>query len=562
MLQLGVCFFCLLCILFLIKLGIIIIIYKWINRLVFPILYAITDFPIIILFLILILFSIFSQKFCFVSNIFLFFSCFHYFIDIVCINYFRSRALIPEIFSFCSLEYWKQYYKKILLLLLWFSLLFLLAYIISFIVVISYKFAILLIILFSISYISVLWILHLMHKKVKYLWNIYTLNSILRKSNGKSFGNYKNWNNKNTYKDYIVDEPWTWKDLNIILVFYESLSAIDSQILWWNNNTPLFDKIQKEWIIFKNFISNWTNSLWWHVSLFQWLLPYQYNSYQWFKNIVTPLPKFLYSMWYNTTFLSAMPLTFCNQRTYLKQIWFKNIIWEERFYDKEKYTQHAAPDYDLYNETIKEIKKQRWKYFIGLQTISFHNTFWNEYNTPYWTSQKSAIKYSDEMIYRFYDSLKKINFFDSWILIIIWDHRKQLQMEEWENIKLWKNRYTKSAATVVWKWITPNTNNNIIQHTDFLHSIKKLIWKWNVEIDKKYNDIFTNESNRNWWITMNPSQLHWIDMFTISNRNDSYSFNKISRQNIKQDEIYEYITSQLEFQIKHWNVIWKIEDTN
>ena len=63
------------------------------------------------------------------------------------------------------------------------------------------------------------------------------------------------------------------------------------------------------------------------------------------------------------------------------------------------------------------------------------------------------------------------------------------------------NRYTRAVATVVWSWIEPWTiNSNIIQHTDFYNSLKRLLWHWNVEIDGIYNDIFTQETNRKWWI--------------------------------------------------------------
>ena len=52
--------------------------------------------------------------------------------------------------------------------------------------------------------------------------------------------------------------------------------------------------------------------------------------------------------------------------------WFQKIIWEEEFEDNKKYTFSAAPDEDLYDRVLKEVESQTWKYFIWLQTISFH----------------------------------------------------------------------------------------------------------------------------------------------------------------------------------------------
>ena len=68
------------------------------------------------------------------------------------------------------------------------------------------------------------------------------------------------------YDDYMFNVQWKWKDLNIILVFAESLSAIDSANLWWADEMPGFDKIQNEWIKFTNFITNWTTSDTAHIS--------------------------------------------------------------------------------------------------------------------------------------------------------------------------------------------------------------------------------------------------------------------------------------------------------
>jgi phosphoglycerol transferase MdoB-like AlkP superfamily enzyme len=44
--------------------------------------------------------------------------------------------------------------------------------------------------------------------------------------------------------------------LNIILVFAESLSAIDSANAGGNDKMPKFDKIQKDGITFTNFIAD------------------------------------------------------------------------------------------------------------------------------------------------------------------------------------------------------------------------------------------------------------------------------------------------------------------
>ena len=364
--------------------------------------------------------------------------------------------------------------------------------------------------------------------------------------------NFDEWiDDKNgvvSYEDYITKVKWEWKDLNIILVFAESLSAIDSANMWWNDNMPNFDKIQNDWIIFNNFLTNWTTSDTAHISTLYWVIPLinmrsNNTPYSWYKLKMEALPEYFNNQWYMTTFISAAWLKFLQQRSFLSWAGFQKIIWEEEFENNKKYTFESAPDGDLYDRVLKEIKAQTWKYFIGLQTISFHKP----YDVPYWKSEKLAIKYADDELYRFYESLQELGFFDSWILVIVWDHRKMNPIEENEYDIFKQNWYTKSVATVVWSGIQPWTlNSNIIQHTDFYNSIKKLVWHGLVEVDKTYNDIFSQEKNRNWWITN--SEFYENNRYTVSSEDgDIFLFKNLSNLS-KDNSIYDYFSSYISFE--------------
>lgn len=354
---------------------------------------------------------------------------------------------------------------------------------------------------------------------------------------------------KTSYEDYIENIQWDWKDLNIILVFAESLSAIDSANMWWNDNMPNFDKIQKNWITFTNFIENWSVSDAAHISTLYWIIPLinigTETPYTWYKLIMAPLPEFLNSQWYHTTFISTASLNFLNQREFLSWAWFQKIIWEEAFKNKKKYTFDAAPDKDLYDRALTEMLNQTWKYFIWLQTISYHKP----YNTPNWKTEKAALQYADQELYRFYKKLEKIWFFESWILIIVWDHRKMSTAEQNEQNLFWKNRYVKPVATVVWKWIRQwEINDNIIQHTDFYNSIKKLVWKWLIQIDSTYNDIFSKETNRERGIT----NSRFFDIkYTVSYKDKTwYTFNNISTLTEKEnDDFKKYMKAYINYEI-------------
>ncbi len=118
--------------------------------------------------------------------------------------------------------------------------------------------------------------------------------------------------------------------------------------------------------------------------------------------------------------MSASNLNFLDQRTFLSGIGFTTIVGEEAFKNQKKYVFDAAPDQDLYTQTLKIVEKQKDPYFLALQTISFHKPF----NSPYGDTEEDARRYADKTLYYFYQQLKKEKFFDNGILIIVGDHRK------------------------------------------------------------------------------------------------------------------------------------------
>ena len=275
--------------------------------------------------------------------------------------------------------------------------------------------------------------------------------------------------------------------------------------------------------------------------------------YSGYKLKMEALPNYLNEQWYMTTFISAASLNFLKQREFLSWAWFQKIIWEEEFDKNKKYTFESAPDGELFDRVLEEVKVQTWKYFIWLQTISFHKP----YDTPLWKTEDLALQYSDEELFRFYQWLQDIWFFDDWILVIVWDHRKMNAVEEMEPELFGPNRYARSVATVVWSWIEPWTiNSELIQHTDFYSSLKKLVWHWNVEVDNMYNDVFTQETNRNRWITN--SEFYENNRYTVSSYSgDIFLFRNLS--NLPTDSsIYDYFSSYMAFEF--WNM--ETEDKN
>ncbi|MBO4203321.1 sulfatase-like hydrolase/transferase [bacterium] len=213
-----------------------------------------------------------------------------------------------------------------------------------------------------------------------------------------------------TYQDYFHSVKGKQHRPNIILLFAESLSPIDSlRIGGVHDNLPNFDRISADGMTFTNFVNNGCTSDTAHVAMLRGIEPLGKASYTGFQTILESLPEFLKTQGYSTTFLSAVSLDFFGQKGFLEAMDFDEIIGEEAFEDRKKYVFDAAPDGDLYEKALEILKKKQKEYqadapyALLLQSISYHKP----YSTPYGETEESSIKYSDEMLGNFYDSLKK-----------------------------------------------------------------------------------------------------------------------------------------------------------
>ena len=301
-----------------------------------------------------------------------------------------------------------------------------------------------------------------------------------------------------TFDQLFTEVEWRNNKSNVILVFLESASSVDSRKFWGlNDRLPWVDKVSDDWTSFLNMHANGMSSDMGHIATLLWVEPLEYD-YKWtryasFSGFALPLAEFFNKLWYATTFLSTATLEFLDQRDFIKNIGYQTIIWEEAFEDKPKYTFDAAPDESLYEKAIEVVNAQTWSFFLTLQTISSHTP----YNTPYGRSMEGMYRYEDETFSKFYENLKATDFFDNGILIVLGDHRKMTPLEDKEFAKWW----TTAAAKIVWfmigKWVPENKLANwIYQQTDLFYSLLHEFWSWTVEVWENYNDLFSKEVQR------------------------------------------------------------------
>ena len=432
-----------------------------------------------------------------------------FFIDIITMYYFQSRLSIFDLYGFLNTWSGTSFADYISLVIGWFVMLFLIGFIISqkYFKSLKHKKRQLRIAsrFFGIA-VSMSIINFFKYDNKDLVNNILTLNieAIKDKIFNDGFSFVAGWSK---YEDYFKNIEAKNKKLNVVLVFAESFSTVDSKRSWGlYDNLPLFDRIQSNGTTFTNFMANGCTSETAHIALLQGIEPRENplmsssQAYDKYANFTDSLPEFFNKLNYQTTFISSVSLNFLNEWRFLSGLKFQTIIGEEAFKSKKKYVFNAAPDQDLYNKTIETVKKyesSKIPYFVAIQTISSHKP----YNTPYGKSEEEMFSYTDKSIYAFYQKLKQADFFKDGLLIIVWDHRKMESVGKDEFDKFGMSSHSKALATIIWPGIKSDSyNNNIIQHTDIFNSIKYLVGQGKITVSSLYNNIFNGQKNRDRWV--------------------------------------------------------------
>lgn len=288
---------------------------------------------------------------------------------------------------------------------------------------------------------------------------------------------------------------------NLILVFLESASVVDSHKFWGlNNRLPKIDKVSDDGISFTQMYANGTTSEMGHIATLLGVEPLVFSTttgskYQNFKAYTAPLAKFFNQLGYVSTFLSTASLDFLWQKDFINYVGYQKVVGPEAFSWKKHYTFDAAPDEDLYSKAIEIVKNQTSPFFLTLQTISSHLP----YNTPYGKSEEAMYRYEDETFSKFYQDLKTTNFFENGILVVIGDHRKMVPLEDSEFEKWGPNASSKIVAFAIWKGLTPHSlNDHLYQQTDLFYSLLSEFATGEVKVRNQYNDLFTQKIVRDW----------------------------------------------------------------
>lgn len=311
---------------------------------------------------------------------------------------------------------------------------------------------------------------------------------------------------KNLHDDFINNfsvKKGQNKKVNIIVILAESWSAIDSSRTSGIgiSNLDAFDKISHEGKIFTNFFAEGSTTDQAYVSLFTGLPPLLYNlnndSYTPFYTKNDSLIDFLNKQDYYTSFVKAYSLDFLGLRNFLQNLHFDKMVGKnEAFFNQKTYSMNGVADDTVYDYILDNIPNIKEPYFITMTTLSTHIPFY----TPKGLGEHNSYTYSAEAFKRFYTKLKNTGYLKNNYLILLGDHRKMTPLNAGEY-----NNYKQSAyarvTCAMWGGDTKvnSIDKNYYNQTDITNSIKELLGD-SIKLPKNYNNIFTQEINRDFII--------------------------------------------------------------
>ena len=139
------------------------------------------------------------------------------------------------------------------------------------------------------------------------------------------------YENKMNFQDLFTKVEGRKNKKNLILVFFESASAIDSKRTGGLfDKFPQTDKISREGVMFSNMFANGVTSEMGHISTLMGVEPQFLGTslktgYERFTGVVEGLGTLMKKLGYSTHFVSTASLDFLNQRYFLKKVGFDKL---------------------------------------------------------------------------------------------------------------------------------------------------------------------------------------------------------------------------------------------
>ena len=188
---------------------------------------------------------------------------------------------------------------------------------------------------------------------------------------------------------------------------------------------------------------------------------------------------------YKTSFISSSDHVFGMDKTLSYSTYDEIIDANDSIFKdiKQRYVFNSVDDKKLFEKMIEKIQNENGKFFFVTKTVSNHNP----YNSPYGINDmKNAFKFTDEAIDMFVKKLRKINYFDNGILILVGDHRS------WRDVDGNPDVVASNKVPLI---IVDGKNNPHIDHTAISHASLGVILQYLNLPEYKYSKFNVNPFN-------------------------------------------------------------------
>jgi phosphoglycerol transferase MdoB-like AlkP superfamily enzyme len=174
--------------------------------------------------------------------------------------------------------------------------------------------------------------------------------------------------------------------------------------------------------------------------------------------------------------LTSGHLGFSNKGEWLENIGFDYFEGHEAdlYKGHKRFHFESVPDDVLYERVLvrlKEIESEA-PYFMAIETVSTHLPFLDPITEE--RSEPLAVQFADTALGNFYDTLKKTDFFDTGLLIIVSDHRS-MDMVTRKELDIFGPKAPALVPLVIIGSEYTGVEKNLFQQTDIFTSIKNYV---------------------------------------------------------------------------------------
>lgn len=225
------------------------------------------------------------------------------------------------------------------------------------------------------------------------------------------------------------------KQPNIIIIVLESWTADIIKALGGEENvTPHFDELRKEGLLFTQMYGSGFRTEQGLVAVLSGFPAQPNNSIITTPSKVGQLPtltKDLVTQGYHSSFYYGGEVEFANMKSYLLNSGFEKMVDKNNFEKNQLNSKWGAHDEFVFNKQLNELKNEQQPFFSMLLTLSTHEPFEVNMQTPFNGTEESekfkkAAYYTDNCLFNYFTEAKKQAWYANTLFVLVADHGHHL----------------------------------------------------------------------------------------------------------------------------------------